>query len=222
VGLVLTVAVVLGALVGTPEAGAQDDILGGDLERQTRPEDEIWADIERLSKQLESNPQNYRLHFELANLYADAGNHNEAIRSYQKALEINPKFVEAMVNLGSTYSDLELNEEAVEQFEAALALDPEDCKARSNLGNAYYSMGRYPDAMFEYRRAIDLDPKCHSAMYNIGVAFADAGLFREAVNWWKKVRQTAPGTEAARSAQENIVILERFTQAPTPPAEKEN
>ena len=68
--------------------------------------------------------------------------------------------------------------------------------------------------MFEYRRAIEKDPSCYSAMYNIAVAFADAGLFRDAVNWWKKVEQVAPGTEAARSARENINILDRFTQSP--------
>jgi tetratricopeptide (TPR) repeat protein len=101
-------------------------------------------------------------------------------------------------------------------------INPEDCNARSNLGNAYYAMSRYSEAMYEYRRAIDIDPKCHSALYNIGVAFADAGLFREAVSWWRKVVQAAPGTDAARNADDNIKILERFIQAPIPPAKRES
>ena len=196
-------------------ASAADEILGGKLEKKsTRTEAEIKADIARLEKQLNASPKNYRVMFDLANVYAEASKEEDAKDLLTKAIALNPKYVEAMVNLGGLYSDQEQHEEAIKWFEKALTLDPENCKARSNLGNSYYSEQRFPDAMFEYRRAIEKDPNCYSAMYNVAVAFADAGLFRDAVNWWKKVEQVAPGTDAARSARENINILDRFTQAP--------
>jgi len=198
-------------------ASASDEILGGKLEKKsTKTEAEQKADIARLEKQSAASPKNYRVLFDLANAYADASKEEEAKDAYLKAIGLNPKYVEAMVNLGGLYSDQDQQDDAVQWFQKALALDPENCKARSNLGNSYYSQQKYPDAMFEYRRAIEKDPNCYSAMYNIAVAFADAGLFRDAVTWWKKVEQTAPGTEAARSARENINILDRFTQTPVP------
>jgi tetratricopeptide (TPR) repeat protein len=207
--------VLLSASLVASAASASDEILGGKLEKKsTRTEAEIKSDIARLEKQLAASPKNYRVMFDLANVYSEANKEEDAKDLYTKAIALNPKYVEAMVNLGGLYSDQEQHEDAIKWFEKALALDPENCKARSNLGNSYYAEQRYPDAMFEYRRAIEKDPNCYSAMYNVAVAFADAGLFRDAVNWWKKVEQVAPGTEAARSARENINILDRFTQDP--------
>ena len=201
-------------LAGT--AHASDEILGGKLEKKsTKSEAQQKADIARLEKQRDASPKNYRVLFELGNAYAEASKEEDAKDAYTRALALNPKYVEAMVNLGGLYSDEEQHEEAIKWFEKALTLDPDNCKARSNLGNSYYAEQRYPDAMFEYRRSIEKDPNCYSAMYNIAVAFADAGLFRDAVTWWKKVEQVAPGTEAARSARENINILDRFTQPPS-------
>jgi len=199
----------------TAGASASDEILGGKLEKKSnRTEAEIKADITRLEKQLAASPKNYRVMFDLANVYAEASKEEDAKDLLTKAIALNPKYVEAMVNLGGLYSDQEQHQEAIKWFEKALSLDPENCKARSNLGNSYYAEQRYPDAMFEYRRAIEKDPSCCSAMYNVAVAFADAGLFRDAVTYWKKVEQVCPGTDAARSARENINILDRFTQPP--------
>jgi len=211
-------ALLAGLLVFSPAspAHAEDPVLGGNLEKQPKSEAEIKARIQALQAQVKANPNNYRYHFELANWYVEAGDEERAKASFERALDLNPKFLEGLVNLGSLYSDMGQQDEAITYFQKALALDPTDCKARSNLGNAYYALNRYPDAMFEYRRAVDTDPKCYSALYNIAVAFADAGLFREAVQWWEKVARVAPGTDAARSAKENIDILKPFTQPPAP------
>jgi tetratricopeptide (TPR) repeat protein len=215
----LLFAACLGASL-TGGARAQEAMLGEGVTRPRLSTTEMEAKVARLQKQAAAEPANYRVHFDLGNLYTDLGKLQEAKQSYERAIAINPKYTEAMVNLGSLLSDSEAHEEAIVHLERALALNPEDCKARSNLGNVYYAMGRYPDAMYEYQRAVELDPKCHSALYNIGVAFADAGLFREAARWWTKVVTVAPGSDAARSAQENIQLLDRFVQAPLPPAKK--
>ena len=211
------VATAVGLCMAAP-ATAQDDVLGGKVQSatQTKTEAQIQANIERLKKQVAASPQNYRLHFKLANAYLDGGDEDRAKASFDEALRINPKYLEALVNLGGLYADLEQHEDALEYFEKALGLNPDDCKARSNLGNSYYAMERYPDAMYEYMRAVEIDSKCYSALYNIAVAFADAGLFREAVKWWERVEKVAPGTDAARNARENADILKPFTQPPPP------
>jgi tetratricopeptide (TPR) repeat protein len=209
-------AVLLAMALPPAAARSQDAMLGEGVTRERMSTSEMEAKAARLEKQAAAEPTNYRVFYELGNLYADMGKVAEARRSYETAIRINPKYIEAMVNLGSLLSDEQAHEEAILYLEQALAVNPEDCKARSNLGNVYYAMGRYPDAMFEYERAVELDSRCYSALYNIGVAFADAGLFREAVKWWSKVVTVAPGTDAARSAQENIQLLDRFVPLPPP------
>jgi len=200
VGLLL-----IGVAAPAVSADPAPEILGP----KKTPEDivEIEAKIAKLEKRTPLTGENYRDQYELGNLYYDVGQLQFAEARYRRAIELNPKFTKALVNLGTVLSDQNRLKDAVEQFEAALNLDPEDCKARSNLGNAYYSQERYPDAMYQYQRAIDIDPDCYSAYFNIAVAFADAGIFREAVKWWRDVVRIAPGTGAARQAQENIDLL---------------
>ncbi len=209
-------------LASTALAQPGGGLLGSGVTKAPGTEAEHKAKIAKLEKQVKADPGNYRLHYQLGNAYYDAGFAEKARDAYGEALRLNPKYIEALVNLGIALGDLSESTEAILTFEKALAINPEDCNARSNLGNAYYAMSRYSEAMYEYRRAIAIDPKCHSALYNIGVAFADAGLFREAVSWWRKVVQVAPGTDAARNADDNIKILERFIQAPIPPAKRES
>jgi tetratricopeptide (TPR) repeat protein len=196
---------------------AADELLGPPPEEALADVDpELVAKIERLEKRTPLDGANYRDHYELANLYYDAGLYERAEERYLRVIEINDKYVPALVNLGALYEDQLKPQDAIEKYEAALAVDPEDCRARSNLGNAYYGESRYPDAMYEYQRAVELDPNCYQAYFNLGVAFADAGIFREAVRYWREVVRVAPGTEAARQSEENIGLLEQFTRGPLP------
>lgn len=209
---------VAACLAATAAAATEGDMLGLSTGGTAEELAALRAKIERLENQVPVESTNYRQHFDLANAYYDAGELAKAEARYRRAIALNPDYTEALVNLGSLLGDMGRNDDAVEILEQALAADPEDCKARSNLGNVYYSMGRYPDAMYEYQRAIDIDPACYTAHFNIAVAFADAGIFREAVKWWREVVRIAPGTAAARQAQENIELLRQFTEAPVPAA----
>ena len=208
--------VLLGPLVGPAVAVQKDDLLGPPPEAVADVDPALLEKIERLEKRTPLDSKNYRDHYELANLYYDAGLSERAEERYLRALEINDKYVAALVNLGALYEDMGREGDAIEKYEAALAVDPEDCRARSNLGNAYYGQSRYPDAVYEYQRAIELDPDCYQAYFNLAVAFADAGIFREAVHYWREVVRIAPGTEAARQSEENIGLLEQFTRGPLP------
>lgn len=198
----------------TPARAQESGVLGNQVVRSV-DEAKTQATIDRLKKQLDRTPNDYRAWFDLGNAYYDLEDLTPARDAFRKAIEFNPKYLEAIVNLGSVYSDLNMMNEAIAEYEKALALDPEDCRARSNLGNAYYTQDRYADAMYEYRRAIEIDEDCYTAIYNVAVAFADVGLYREAINWWRKVVKVAPGTGAAKSALENIEILRRFDTDPS-------
>src|SRR5215471_18883301 len=102
------------AAVLSSRATASDEILGGKLEKKsTRTDADIKADITRLEKQLNASPKNYRVMFDLANVYAEASKEEDAKDLLTKAIALNPKYVEAMVNLGGLYSDQEQHEDAI-------------------------------------------------------------------------------------------------------------
>ena len=61
---------------------------------------------------------------ELARVYFDAGQYEEAIRQSQLSLEIDPRFYATHFNLGLAYLKLGEKEKAAEHFETSLLLDP--------------------------------------------------------------------------------------------------
>lgn len=146
--------------------------------------------------------------FELGNVYADLSRREEAVAAYEAALDLNPDYVEVLVNLGAIQSDKGETEEAIALLEKAVKIRPDDPRAYVNLGSALYSKGQYYEAMERYRKAVEVDPTTYEAHYQIAVAFADAGIYREAIRSWEKVIELAPGTDAAKSAQENIEVVE--------------
>jgi len=62
---------------------------------------------------------------ELAQVYFEAGYHEEAIQQWQRALEIDPQYPVIHYNLGLAYVELGEENKAEEHFKTALHLDPE-------------------------------------------------------------------------------------------------
>src|SRR5262249_16653855 len=56
-------------------------------------------------------------HYFLANLLADQGSDDEAVREFEKTISIDPEFMEAYFYLGQHYEDLGDNERAERCFE---------------------------------------------------------------------------------------------------------
>jgi hypothetical protein len=57
---------------------------------------------------------------------------------------------------------------------------------------------------------VQADSTFGEGYYYIGIAFADAGMYREAVREWENILRLAPGSEAAKTAKENIDALKSF------------
>jgi tetratricopeptide (TPR) repeat protein len=179
---------------------------------------EIRNQIKRLQRSAPLDGGSYRDHYQLANLYYEAGFFEASAERYDRALEMNPEFYKAMVNYGSLLEDIGDDAGAIEKYESALKINPEDCNARSNLGAVYYRQKRFPDAIYEYRRAIDLDSSCYASYFNLASAFADFGIYRDSIKYFEEVIRVAPGTAAAREAQGNIDLMSPMTEGPIPVA----
>ncbi len=166
--------------------------------------------IEELRTKVAADPLNSQLHYELANALHDADLRDEALVEYDRALGENPKFVEAIVNKGAVLNELGRISEAIAAFNSALALKPNDPRALCNLGNSFYALKDYDIAFKNYRLAVQADSTFGEGYYYIGIAFADAGMYREAVREWETILRVAPGSEAAKTAKENIDALRSF------------
>lgn len=196
----------LGAL-GAPCARAQE---GDDESAIVERFEALEAKRTELEAQADARAKDATYFFELGNVYSDLSQRDKAIGAYESALTLDPDYVEVIVNLGSMLNEMGKSEEAIAMLERAAKLRPDESKVWVNLGNAHYSKSAYAEASRCYRKALEVDPSSYEAYYQFAIAFADVGIYREAIRLWQKVVDLAPDSDAARSAKENIEVVEQI------------
>ena len=124
---------------------------------------------QQLEKAVELAPDNYRGHYDLANLHGSLGRLRAAEASYLAALRLRPDLFEAMVNLGAILAQTGRPAEALDWFERAGRLRPGNLAVLVNRAHVLQTLGRPEAAIPLYRRALAADP---------GLRAARAGLER--------------------------------------------
>jgi tetratricopeptide (TPR) repeat protein len=92
------------------------------------------AQVTALKSVAQREPKNAQPRTQLANLYFDADQYDEAIKWYGEALALNPKDVNVITDLGVCYYYTNQPDKALEQFNRSLMLDPKHTKTLLNVG----------------------------------------------------------------------------------------
>jgi len=140
-----------------------------------------WNDPEALyGRILRYNPESWRAHNNLANIYVGRGEAERAIASYKKVLEINPDYAEGYYNLGNVYKDIKRYKEAADSYRRAIELNPSFSRAYNNLGAVYNMSGRHREASEACGRALEIDPNDMFAYNNMAIACFNMGEYDRA------------------------------------------
>lgn len=136
----------------------------------------VWHDPARFfTAMVEDSPGSSRAHASFADVLADDGRLDDAVRSYQRALTIEPKNWLAHYNLGNTQLKRGDVGATVAAYEATLALEPTYAKAMINLGAAETRRGNATAAIDWLRRAIVAEPDATSAHTSLANVLAATG-----------------------------------------------
>jgi tetratricopeptide (TPR) repeat protein len=92
----------------------------------------------------------------LAALYTDQGQWENAQDLLSQVLRIQPDLVIAHYNLGLTYKAQGQYPNAIAAYQATLQLDPNYAEAHQNLGVVYFKLGQMPESLSAFRQAIAL------------------------------------------------------------------
>ena len=139
-----------------------------------------------------SNPDDARVHNNLATALARAGKLAEAIPQYERALELNPQYHSIHDSLGQALASEGRPDEAIAHFEKALEAYPESADVHNNLGRALAMKDRLDDAMAEFQKAAELDPRSADARNNIGRILASKGRLEDAIPYFQKAVEIDP------------------------------
>jgi tetratricopeptide (TPR) repeat protein len=97
--------------------------------------------------------------YNMGNAYADLGQYQNAIESYQQAIKLNPNLSKPHNNLGLAYAGSDRLAEAVAEFKQAVQVKPDYAEAHYNLGVAYVQLGRKQEAEEHQRILLKLKPE---------------------------------------------------------------
>lgn len=94
---------------------------------------ETAKSIGALTKALSMNPRHLESHYNLANIYFDAGNYDLAIIHYEVALEIDPLFSDAWFNLSLALLSIKNHTKSFDAFLQFKKLKPSEVTELDNL-----------------------------------------------------------------------------------------
>jgi len=159
-----------------------------------------WRDSESLmTHALAVTERNFVAHTNLAALFTDRGQHDEAITHARAAIAASPRHPPAYLNLGSALQAQGKLEDAAAAYREAVALRPNAALGHFNLGSALHAMGRVNEAIACYERALALDPAMPSAHTNLGFALFDRGQLDAAIAHYRQALEVEPSSPVART-----------------------
>ncbi|HSU12672.1 tetratricopeptide repeat protein [Longimicrobium sp.] len=140
----------------------------------------------------------HRLHrsvllYNAGQVYARAGQPEEAIRYYSEAMEMDPDYSEYYNDRGNLLLQLGRPAEAEPDYRRAIELSPPYPEVWFNLGQALARLGRPAEAEAAWERTVDLDPERAEAWVKLGRARHARGQRDEALRAYDAAVAADPG-----------------------------
>ncbi len=136
-------------------------------------------------------------------LFAETGQHQEALMEFQKALEIEPHNPEAFRGRAQAFAALGEIDKAEEVYKKAIAIKPDYWGGYNDLGVFYFRHGRYEDAIPQFKNVIALTPQNAKGYRNLGSMYFSLKRNAEAIEAY----QQALAIEPNYSVYSNLATL---------------
>ncbi|MGD0737049.1 MAG: tetratricopeptide repeat protein [Terracidiphilus sp.] len=132
------------------------------------------------------DPDSWRVHRALGEVYAGSKDWEAALTEYIKASAKQPDNPDLLEALGDTYQRLHRFDEASHAYEAELKLSPHNPTALYNLGKMQVQNGDAQRGVELLRQAVDAHAPAAPSYLYLGKGLADTGHPEEAVVWLEK------------------------------------
>lgn len=127
----------------------------------------LEAAIEMLDQSLQTDNRHPDTHFNLAKLFVNLGDTDQALVAFNNVISLNPNFTIAHNDLGLLHLELGNFEDAQACFQKALALEPEYVAALNHLGLVYKDVGEFDKALHCFTSALSIKPDYYLAYSNL-------------------------------------------------------
>ena len=137
------------------------------------------------------------VHANLAMVYENTGQLEQAIGQYQKALELMPTKPSLHQGLAGAYWKKRRYTAAEPHYKVVTANDATNLQAAYRLGLIFLIQKLYEEAASQFKKVIELDATYVRAYGGLGVAYQELGKFPEAIDAFETVLRLEPGNRNA-------------------------
>ena len=142
-----------------------------------------------LLKILDKNPNSYKAHLMLAQVYENEGGMRKAIDEYVQAIDLNKKDYDSYYKVAKLLNGLEKKEEASQMLYNLLNKKPEMTQASILLGEILIENEKYKEAVNIYQEALKYDQVNYDLYYNLGIAYTMLNDFQNAKTCYEKAAE---------------------------------
>ena len=179
------------ALIGLKDYGAAASELE-DTAQKSRSDPALRADL------LEQAGQAWSLEGELTHAY------NAQTAGIKIAPDGSPQKIVLLVDRAAVLAEGEKYKEAMDDLNAVLALKPDHSDALAFRASAHRHLGEMDLAMADAQHAVTSDGKNVNGLLERATIYKARGQVNEARRDWILIAELAPGSDAAKAAQDNL------------------
>ena len=118
--------------------------------------------VQKLMRDLKSDPDNYDLIVQTGNAFFDIGRYNQALHYYKEANDINPA-ADIFIDLGVCYFNLGQLDSALSAMNEGIKFNPVHKQGLYNIGIVLYNLGDYEGAISKWDQLIKAHPNTTEA-----------------------------------------------------------
>jgi tetratricopeptide (TPR) repeat protein len=153
------------------------------------------------------DPQSWRLHRDLAELFSESSQPDNAVTEFQAAIKMHPDDPELYEGIGEQYQKLSRFSEATEAYE--LKLDPHNATALYNLGQIQVRTGDTKAGVELLQQALEAHAPPAPTYFYLGLGMGGLGRDQEATQWLEKSLAADPSPFIRRGAWYELARLYR-------------
>lgn len=129
---------------------------------------------------IEYNPNNWRMHHNLAIALAMKGAYVRAIQEFSSAIDLNTEYPNSYFNRAELYFELAQYSQAMDDYTHAIALDGSDPQYFNSRGHCRFMTELYEDAVDDYIRATELASDSAAYATDLADAYQYLGRWEQA------------------------------------------
>lgn len=152
----------------------------------------IGSELEKISIEIDSNPDSVELYQKRAELYMLENNLSKATEDLDKVIASNPSSVDAYNKRGTIRAQQRQLDLALQDYTKAIELDPKSGFAYSNRGHVYMDLGQNDKAIADFNKSLVIDSKNFDSYNNRGYLQLQLGNYKAAISDFNKIIQMNP------------------------------